>query len=61
MQITTSGFALVSAKVIKIVLHDEHYWDYLQQPIDVYKPLVDAIGNVESCDATLADCMLELM
>ncbi|KAJ6628795.1 hypothetical protein B0H10DRAFT_2209241 [Mycena sp. CBHHK59/15] len=40
---------------------DVDYWNKLDQLIRVCKPLVDAIGNLESRDVTLADCMLELI
>jgi hypothetical protein len=42
------------------ILTDPEYWHRLNQLIKTCKLLVDAIGNLESCDATLANCMLEL-
>ena len=44
-----------------ICIRDVTYWHRNGQLIRICKPLVDAIGNVESCDANLADCMLELL
>lgn len=55
------GLSPVAADVVTIVLNDPEYWTRLGQIIKVCKPLVDAIGNLESRDATLADCMLELI
>jgi hypothetical protein len=43
------------------MIRDATYWQLLQQLIKTCKPLVDAIGNLESRDATLADCMPELI
>ncbi|KAI0349849.1 hypothetical protein OH77DRAFT_1507314 [Trametes cingulata] len=37
------------------------FWSHLDQFIETTKPLVDAIGNLESRQTTLADCMLELI
>ncbi|KIN93549.1 hypothetical protein M404DRAFT_11402 [Pisolithus tinctorius Marx 270] len=51
----------VASDVIDIVLHKWSYWMYLEQLIKTVKPLVDAIGNLESCQASLTDCMLELI
>lgn len=36
-------------------------WAMTDQLIRICKPLVDIIGDTESCDATLADCMLQLI
>ena len=36
-------------------------WPQVDQFVRTVKPLVDAIGNLESRDTTLADCMLELI
>jgi hypothetical protein len=44
--------------IIKIVLHDLKLWTGLSQLIKTTKPLVNAIGNLESWEASLADCML---
>lgn len=37
------------------------YWQHIEQLIQVCKPLVDAIGNLEAREVMLADCMLELL
>ena len=50
----------VNADVVATVLNPRH-WELNDQLIRLCKPLVDAIGNLESRDATLADCMLELI
>ncbi|KAG2362575.1 hypothetical protein BDR07DRAFT_1580225 [Suillus spraguei] len=47
--------------LIKTVLYDPLYWPHLGQFIKTCKPIIDAIRNLESQDATLADCMLELI
>ena len=57
----TEGFSPVSPDVLNIVVREPEYWDMLAQTICICKPLVDAIGNIESRDATLADCMIELL
>lgn len=51
----------VAPEVIKTVLSDTEYWPHLGQFIKTCKPIVNAIGNLELRDATLADCMLELI
>ncbi|ESK90452.1 hypothetical protein Moror_13621 [Moniliophthora roreri MCA 2997] len=58
---SSGGLSVVSAKVIQIVLTDEDCWQYLSQVTKVVKPFVDAIGNCESRESTLADCMLQLL
>ena len=55
------GLSPVNKDVIQIVLLDKEHWDLNQQIIDICKPLVDIIGNVESRDTNLADCMVELI
>ena len=57
----TNGLSLVMNDVINIVIRNANYWKLLQQLIKTCKPLVDAIGNLESRDVNLADCMLELI
>lgn len=57
----TNGLSPVPQDIIKLVLIDPDYWPRLTQLIKTCKPIVDAIGNLESHDATLADCMLELI
>jgi hypothetical protein len=37
------------------------FWQRLDQLIKTVKPIVDAIGNLESREVSLADCMLELI
>ena len=44
-----------------VITHGGTFWPTISQFIRTVKPLVDAIGNVESREATLADCMLELI
>ncbi|KAF9237795.1 hypothetical protein BU15DRAFT_88612 [Melanogaster broomeanus] len=51
----------VASNVVETVLHDRFYWKHLEQLVKTTKFLVDAIGNVESRQASLADCMLELI
>ncbi|KAI0310028.1 ribonuclease H-like domain-containing protein [Amylostereum chailletii] len=55
------GLSEVSKDVRNTVLYDAAYWPHLDQLIRTTKPIVDAIGNLESRDAMLADCMLELI
>ncbi|KAF7351528.1 DUF659 domain-containing protein [Mycena sanguinolenta] len=57
----TNGFSAVAADVISTVLYTAEFWPLLNQLTQITKPLVDAIGNCESRQATLADCMLELI
>ncbi|KAF8517692.1 hypothetical protein BU17DRAFT_30782, partial [Hysterangium stoloniferum] len=42
------GLSPVAADVVETVLRDRDFWPCLNQLIRVIKPLVDAIGNVES-------------
>jgi hypothetical protein len=51
----------VAPDVITTVLNTPTFWPLLNQLTRVTKPMVDAIGNCESREATLADCMLELL
>jgi hypothetical protein len=51
----------VAPVVIATVLHNVWYWKLLNQLVKTVKFLVDAIENLESCEATLADCMLEFI
>lgn len=55
-----NGLSPIPAEVSAIVLNPAH-WHLNEQLIRLCKPLVDAVGNLESRDATLADCMLELI
>ena len=57
----TNNLSPVPPDIIKVVLTDSEYWPHLNQLVKTCKPIVDAIGNLESRDATLADCMLELI
>ncbi|KAJ7586163.1 hypothetical protein C8J56DRAFT_1052524 [Mycena floridula] len=57
----TEGFTPVKADVVKTILYDEEFWPHISQVLKVVKPLVDAIGNLESRNINLADCMLELI
>ncbi|KAJ7120599.1 ribonuclease H-like domain-containing protein, partial [Mycena crocata] len=57
----TNGFSAVAADVIKTVLNTPNFWPLLNQLTRIAKPIVDAIGNCESRQTTLADCMLELL
>jgi hypothetical protein len=53
-------FSPVAQDVLAIVT-DMKYWHLNRQYIRTCKPIVDAIGNLESRDATLADCVIELL
>ena len=55
------GLSPVNKDIIQLVILGKEHWDLNQQIIDICKPLVDIIGNVESRDANLADCMVELI
>ncbi|KIK76488.1 hypothetical protein PAXRUDRAFT_169799, partial [Paxillus rubicundulus Ve08.2h10] len=57
----TNNQSPVAPDVVDIILHERNYWKRLEQFIKTTKFLVDAIRNVESCQASLADCMLELI
>jgi hypothetical protein len=57
----TNNQTPVAPAVVATVLHDFRYWKLLNQLVKTLKFLVDAIGNLESREATLADCMLELI
>lgn len=57
----TGGFTPVASDVVATVLHDTEFWNAIGQLIRTPKPLVDAIGDCESRDASLADCMLALI
>ncbi|KAG7098891.1 hypothetical protein E1B28_000791 [Marasmius oreades] len=56
-----NGLSAVSSEVVTIILMDNACWTYLAQTIKVVKPVVDMIGDCESRQATLADCMLQLL
>ncbi|KXN82464.1 hypothetical protein AN958_02533 [Leucoagaricus sp. SymC.cos] len=55
------GLSAVPNDIITTVLNDSEFWSQLGQLIKVAKPIVDAIGNLESREANLADGMLELI
>ncbi|KXN92181.1 hypothetical protein AN958_08634 [Leucoagaricus sp. SymC.cos] len=55
------GLSAVPNDIITTVLNDSEFWSQLGQLIKVTKPIVDAIGNLESCEANLADRMLKLI
>ncbi|KAJ7487952.1 ribonuclease H-like domain-containing protein [Mycena latifolia] len=57
----TNGLSAVGSDVIAIVLNTPEFWPLLNQVTRITKPIVDAIGNCESRQTTLADCMLELI
>jgi len=48
-------------KDVIATVFDLDRWSRTDQLIAICKPLVDIIGDVESRDATLADCMLQLI
>ncbi|KIK75079.1 hypothetical protein PAXRUDRAFT_173872, partial [Paxillus rubicundulus Ve08.2h10] len=55
------GLSPVGPEVINIVIHDKSFWPAMDQLVKTTKPLVNTIGNCESCEASLASCMLELI
>ncbi|THU81496.1 hypothetical protein K435DRAFT_873280 [Dendrothele bispora CBS 962.96] len=55
----TNGLSPVKPDVVSIILSQPNFWRLLDQLIHFTKPLVDAIGNLESRECNLADCMLE--
>ena len=55
------GLSPVNKDVIETVVMNKDHRDLNRQIIDICKPLIDTIGNVESRDANLADCMVELI
>lgn len=54
------GLSPIAPDVLEIIWRKKH-WDITDQIVRFCKPLVDAIGNLESRDATFADCMLEIL
>ena len=54
------GLTPIARDVVGTVF-DVERWNLTDQLIRVCKPLVDIIGDIESRDATLADCMLQLI
>ncbi|CDO76419.1 hypothetical protein BN946_scf184925.g6 [Trametes cinnabarina] len=59
-QHSLNGYSVIKTDVIKAVIDPAH-WQCNAQLIRMCKPLIDAIGNLESWDMTLADCTLELI
>ena len=59
-QHSVGGLTPVARDVVATVF-DLGRWHRTDQLIRVCKPLVDIIGDVEARDATLADCMLQLI
>ncbi|KAJ7449770.1 ribonuclease H-like domain-containing protein, partial [Mycena galericulata] len=57
----TNGLSPVASDVITIILNTAEFWPLLNQMTRITKPIVDALGNCESRQATLADCMLQLI
>jgi hypothetical protein len=49
------------AKDVVATVFDINCWCLTDQLIHICKPLIDVIGNVKAQDATLADCMLQLI
>ncbi|KAF7372617.1 DUF659 domain-containing protein [Mycena venus] len=60
-QTKKNGLSPVATDVISIVLNTPGFWPLLDQLTRIAKPIVDAIGNCESRQTTLADCMLQLL
>ena len=59
-QQSQGGLTTVAKNVLATVF-DVQRWKLTDQLIRVCKPLVDIISNVESRDASLADCMLQMI
>ncbi|KAF8152850.1 hypothetical protein K438DRAFT_2078975, partial [Mycena galopus ATCC 62051] len=57
----TNGLSPAAPDVIAIVLNTPEFWPLLNQLTRITKPVIDALGNCESRQATLADCMLQLI
>lgn len=55
------GLSPISQDIITLALTNNDHQMKLNQIIKVCKHIVDTIGNIESCDCSLADCMLELI
>ncbi|KAG1899347.1 uncharacterized protein F5891DRAFT_898335, partial [Suillus fuscotomentosus] len=56
----TNGLAPVTSEVINTILNDPPYWR-LKQIVMTVKFIANAVGNLELRQASLADCMLELL
>ena len=59
-QRSVRGLTPVAKDVVAMVFNIDR-WCLTDQLICICKPLVDVISDVEACDATLADCMLQLI
>ena len=57
----SQGGLTAVAKDVLATVFDVQWWKLTDQLIRVCKPLVDIIGDVESRDASLADCMLQMI
>ncbi|KIK36287.1 hypothetical protein CY34DRAFT_109580 [Suillus luteus UH-Slu-Lm8-n1] len=51
----TNNLTPIAHNVIKIILGDPLFWRHLEQIVNTIKFIVDAIGNLESRQASLAD------
>ena len=60
-QKSQNGLSALPADIVQLVTRDLTHWDLTNQFLHYCKPLVDAIGNLESRDANFADCMIELL
>ena len=60
-QKSVKGLSIIPERIRQTVLANDRFWTMLNQFVRTTKPLVDAIGNLETRQATLADCMLELI
>ncbi|KAH9891178.1 hypothetical protein C8Q73DRAFT_651269, partial [Cubamyces lactineus] len=58
---SVNGLLAIPSGIRDTVLSNTSFWPYLNQFIKTMKPLVDAIGNLESRQTTLTDCMLKLI
>jgi hypothetical protein len=56
----TGGLTPVTKDVVQTIF-DIECWSLTDQLIRICKPLVDIIRDIEACDTTLADCMLQLI
>ena len=54
-----NGLSVIPADIIKVVTRDMEHWERTKQFLYACGSFVDAIGNLESRDATLGDCLLE--
>ena len=55
------GLTAIPRDIVNLIIADLQYWNILQQFVKICKPIVDAIGNLESRTASLAECLLELI